>query len=351
MKKINVNSQLLISLNFRTVKFIISFFTHLALWLVVSQELALAEKEASQPIQSIITTTTIISSSIKEILSSEYCHKIVNLEPLIRSDVDPHLYKPSRSDLQKIIKADLIIANGLRLEGKFQETFDRLAKSGKKVIFVGDFLNKQNLIFSNSTFSQADPHIWMDLLLWKKGLNGVSNKLIEHFKNIGANKCASSISVAREVYFNKIEQLNDYANKIFKTIPVKNRVLVTSHDAFSYFSRRYNFNVKSIQGINTESEASIKTIEDIVTFIVNKRVPAVFTESTVSTRNIMALFEGSKAKGFKIKLAGSLFSDGMGAENSYEGTYLGMLDHNITLIAKSLGVNVDSRGFYKLLKN
>jgi manganese/zinc/iron transport system substrate-binding protein len=297
----------------------------------------------------VITTTTIISSSLLELVSSEHCKKGITITPLIRSGIDPHLYKPTRSDLSKIIKADLIFANGLNLEGNFLKTFERLRNSGKKIVIVGDYLSRSDLLYPTNTLAIPDPHIWMDLLLWRKAINESGKSLASYLNERGLIECSKSISISTKNYLKKIDNLHEYALKAFSTLPKNNKVLITAHDAFSYFAKRYGFKVKSIQGINTQSEASVSAIEKLVDFVVTNKIPSIFFESTVSTRNIQAIVEGVNANNFQLKIGGSLFSDGMGEEGTYEGTYIGMLDHNITLIASSLGGNVSLQGFNKLL--
>ena len=135
----------------------------------------------------------------------------------------------------------------------------------------------------------------------------------------------------------EIEQLENYANRVLTSVPQKNRILLTSHDAFNYFGQAYGYDVIGIQGISTESEAGLKRISELVDLIIEKNVQAVFIETSVSDRNIRALVEGTRAKGYEVSIGGELFSDAMGEPGSYEGTYIGMIDSNSTTIAIALG--------------
>ena len=140
------------------------------------------------------------------------------------------------------------------------------------------------------------------------------------------------------------EELVKGTKKIINTIPEESRILVTAHDAFSYFCKRYGMKVMGIQGISTDSEASVRDIEDIVSTLVQKKIKAVFLESTVSEKNIRALIEGAKAQGHVVSIGGKLFSDAMGKEGTYEGTYVGMIDHNATTIVRALGGEAPKNG-------
>ena len=121
-------------------------------------------------------------------------------------------------------------------------------------------------------------------------------------------------------------------------------MLVTAHDAFSYFGRAYGMEVLGIQGISTESEAGLQRIGELVELLVDRDIGAVFVESSVSDRNIRALVEGAQAQGHDVRIGGALFSDAMGEPGTYEGTYIGMIDHNVTVIARALGADVPATG-------
>lgn len=254
---------------------------------------------------------------------------------LIGSGVDPHLYKASRDDVVKLTRADVIFYSGLHLEGKMTDVLVRVARS-KPVHPITEVIPEDVLLKHDDA---EDPHVWMDLSLWAKTVHGVA-------KSLAAFDPANADEYTRraEAYSAKLLEMHEYGNKVIATIPADKRVLVTSHDAFSYFGRAYGLEVRGIQGISTESEAGLKDINRLVDFLVERKIGAVFVESSVPRKNVEALIEGAKQRGHTIVIGGELFSDAMGNEGTYEGTYLGMLDHNLTTVAKALGGTPPEKG-------
>ena len=261
------------------------------------------------------------------------------VETLMSSGVDPHLYKPTRSDVQQLLAADVILYNGLLLEGKMTDSLIRAATAGKRVHPVTELLDEQYLLEPEEFAGHHDPHVWMDPRAWAGAVDVVRDRLSE-FDPGGAPGYAERAAGVRR----GIEELDAYAGRILATVPEAQRVLVTAHDAFNYFGRRYGYEVVGIQGLSTESEAGVRDIERLVDLLVSRRVGAVFVESTVSERNIRALIEGAAARGHTVVIGGRLFSDAMGDAGTYEGTYLGMIDHNVTVIARALGGEAPERG-------
>lgn len=282
---------------------------------------------AIEPPFKIVTTTGMIADVVKEVAGNR-----VQISQLIASGVDPHLYKPTRSDIALLNTADIVFYNGLILEGKMTDVLIRIATSGKKVFAVTDLIPLEYLLEPKEFQGHYDPHVWMDPSAWAKTVVAIRDKLSE-FDNEGK----AFYETNSNTYLAKLAALDAYAQKVTASIPANARILVTAHDAFNYFGRRYNFQVVGIQGISTESEAGVKDIEKIVNLLVEHKVKSVFIESTVSARNVEALIEGAQAKGQKVTIGGQLFSDAMGTANTYEGTYLGMIDHNVTTIVNALG--------------
>lgn len=264
---------------------------------------------------------------------------------LIDAGVDPHLYKPTRSDIRRLLNADIIFYNGLLLEGKMTDALVRAASAGKKVHPVTELLDHQYLLQPDHRADHHDPHVWMDPQAWAKAVEVVRDKLIDFDP---AGKQAYHDNAAR--YLARLDQLDEYASRTLATVPKQQRVLVTAHDAFNYFGRRFGYDVVGIQGLSTESEAGVQDIERLVDLIVNRNVAAVFVESTVSQRNINALIAGANARNHNVKIGGQLFSDAMGPDGTYEGTYIGMIDHNVTTIARALGGQAPQRGMNGKLK-
>ena len=258
---------------------------------------------------------------------------------LMGSGIDPHLYKPTRTDIRDMMTADVIFYNGLLLEGKMTDALIRAATAGKPVHAVTELLNEQELLEPESFEGLYDPHVWMDPSAWAKTVPVIRDKLIE-FDPEGA----STYRANADVLMREIEELDAYAERVLHTVPPRQRVLVTAHDAFNYFGRRYGYEVVGIQGISTQSEAGVQDIERLVDLLVEREVRAVFIESTVPERNVRALIAGAQARGHEVVVGGELFSDAMGQPGTYRGTYIGMIDHNVTTIADALGGDVPEGG-------
>ncbi len=260
---------------------------------------------------------------------------------IIGSGVDPHLYMPSRRDMILFSNADIIFYNGLQLEGKMS---DVLVKIGRKtpVYAVTELLDKKNLLEDGD---YHDPHVWMDVMKWKSAVQSVGGALSEY-----DSKHAEEYKENAQEYMAQLDRLDAYIRKVVSTIPEERRFMVTAHDAFGYFGNAYDLEVKGIQGLSTESEAGIQDINRLVSEIVARKVPAVFVESSVSDKNVKALIEGAQSRGHQVSIGGTLFSDAMGPDDTYEGTYIGMLDHNATLITRALGGQAPSSGSQGKLK-
>jgi manganese/zinc/iron transport system substrate-binding protein len=258
---------------------------------------------------------------------------------LMGTGIDPHLYKPTRSDIERVMSADLIFYNGLLLEGKMTDALIRAATSGKPVHAVTELIDESKLLEPEAFEGLYDPHVWMDPAAWMLAVEAVRDQLIA-FDPAGE----STYQANADAYLEKLAQLDAYAERALASVPENQRVLVTAHDAFNYFGDRFGYEVVGIQGLSTESEAGVKDIEKLVDLLVDRNIAAVFVESTVSDRNINALIQGANARGHTVRIGGELFSDAMGPAGTYEGTYLGMIDHNATTVAKALGGDVPTGG-------
>ncbi|MFC7333924.1 metal ABC transporter solute-binding protein, Zn/Mn family [Rhodocista pekingensis] len=262
------------------------------------------------------------------------------VESLLGEGIDPHTYKLTRSDTVRLLAADAIFYNGLLLEGKMADALQRLAAGGRPVTAVGEALPRERLLQPAGFEGSFDPHIWMDVSLWRAALAVVRDRLSQLYPQDAArfhdNAAAFDAVLGR---------LDGYARTVLGSVPEPQRVLVTAHDAFSYLGRAYGVEVVGIQGISTESEAGLRRIEELVALLADRKVPAVFVETSVSERNVRALVDGAAARGHTVAIGGSLYSDAMGAPGSYEGTYVGMIDHNVTTIARALGGEAPAGGF------
>jgi manganese/zinc/iron transport system substrate-binding protein len=239
----------------------------------------------------------------------------------------------------RLDQADIVFYNGLMLEGKMGDILVRLARSGKPVYAVTQAILDQGDYVMTDPQQHYDPHVWMDVGGWIRAVGVVAEALSEYDP---ANAVAYRENAAR--YTDELKELDSYARTAIASIPEGQRVLITAHDAFNYLGRAYDMDVRGIQGLSTESEAGLQDIERLVQLIVEKRIPAVFVETSVADKNVRALVEGARARGQDVEVGGSLFSDAMGRSGTYEGTYVGMIDHNVTTIARALGGSVPDGG-------
>lgn len=251
----------------------------------------------------------------------------VQVTQLMGAGVDPHLYKASPGDVAQLMRADMVFYSGRHLEGKMTELFAKLA-ARKPTIPVTHFLKDEQLLKDEDHF---DPHLWFDVSLWSQGV-GVVEEALSLFDPPHASEYAARAAKHRK----ELADLHEYAKKELATIPKAQRVLVTAHDAFRYFGKAYDLEVRGIQGISTDSEASVKEINELVQLLTSRKIRAVFVESSVSEKNIKALVEGCKARGHELAIGGELFSDAMGETGTPTGTYVGMVRHNVDTIVKAL---------------
>lgn len=290
--------------------------------------LACNEKENSLGIKKIlvVTTTTMITDLVNNIGKEK-----IELKGIMKAGVDPHLYKATERDITQLLNADIVFYNGLHLEGKLVELFEKMEKRGGNIYAISDGIEKSMLIVSTDFADNYDPHIWFDISLWKKAAVFVAHKLSlidssnkeYYFKNMTE-------------YLSKLDSAEKNVREKVSELPEEKRILITAHDAFNYLGRAYNFKVLGLQGISTLSEASVFDVQNLANFIIEHNVKAVFVESSVPVKNIQALRQAAKAKGKEIKIGGELFSDSLGDIDKPEGTYIGMILHNVEKIVNSL---------------
>lgn len=253
---------------------------------------------------------------------------------IMGSGVDPHLYAPTRDDVARMLGADAIFYVGLLLEGRMVDALISVGRS-QPVYAVTELIDAKNLIEAQGHY---DPHVWMDVSAWSQAVDAVAQALAE-FDPANADVYLQNASD----YQQKLNALHAYGRQSIASIPVE-PILITSHDAFNYFGKAYGLEVLGIQGLSTVSEAGLERINDLVDLLVVNKLPAVFIESTVSAQNIQALIEGARARGHAVQIGGELYSDAMGSSGTYEGTYIGMMDHNITVVTLGLGGKAPARG-------
>ena len=249
---------------------------------------------------------------------------------LMGPGVDPHLYKASAGDVQKLNSASLIFYNGLHLESKMADILAKMS-GNTKTVAVTDAVDRSLLLTPPEFEGQYDPHLWFDVTLWMKAVGKVRDALSEFDPD---NALAYWSNAQR--YFAKLAELHAYVKTQVERVPAEQRVLVTAHDAFNYFGKAYGFEVRGLQGISTATEAGIADVQELATFIAERRIPAIFVESSVSPRSLEAVKAAVKSKGFNVEIGGELFSDAMGNEGTPEGTYIGMVRHNVDTIVTAL---------------
>jgi len=255
-----------------------------------------------------------------------------DISGMIGEGVDPHLFSPSAADVRRIQAADGILFVGHHLEGRLQSVFERQAAQGKRVAALAERIPGENLLLDED--DNIDPHLWMDVSLWAQVAREVHAVLADWIPD-----AREALDQNLEVLLADLEALDRDVMEILAGIPEERRILITAHDAFGYLGRRYNLEVMGIQGMSTDSEAGLRHINALVALIVERRIPAVFTESTVADRNVLALIEGAASRGHPVRMGGELFSDAMGAPGTPEGTYAGMIRHNARTLAEALGAD------------
>lgn len=288
---------------------------------------------AAQGRLSVVATTGMIADAAREVGGER-----VTVEALMGPGVDPHSYRQTRTDIVAMDRADLVLWHGLYLEAQLEEFLLELGED-QPVVAVAAPLPRDLLIGHDDYDDKLDPHVWMDPELWARVVRSVRDALIAQRPD-----AEEAFRANAAAHLAEIDELARYATEILSSVPPGNRVLLTSHDAFNYFGAAYGFDVIGIQGISTESEAGLQRISELVDLLVERGIGAVFVETSVSDRNIRALIEGAAAEGHAVKIGGELYSDAMGTPGTYEGTYIGMIDHNATTIARALGGQAPAGG-------
>lgn len=280
---------------------------------------------AQEPV-SVVATTGMIADAARAVGGDH-----VAVAALMGPGVDPHGYRQTRSDITRMARADLVLFHGLGLEAQLEGLLADLAER-QAVVAVAESLPQDRLVAHDTYAGRFDPHVWMDPRLWAEVVPAVRDALAA----VDPDN-ADAYRANATAYIEALGGLARYAEEVLATVPEESRVLLTAHDAFNYFGAAYGFEVVGIQGISTESEAGLSRIGELVRLLVERDIHAVFVETSVSDRTVRALAEGAAAEGHEVRIGGELFSDAMGEDGTYEGTYLGMIDHNATTVANALG--------------
>jgi manganese/zinc/iron transport system substrate-binding protein len=273
----------------------------------------------------VVTTIGMITNIVKQVGGER-----VDVIGLMGPGVDPHLYKASESDVSKMTNADVIFYNGLHLEAQMGEVFEQMGQQIRTVA-VSERIDESLILASDQYEGAPDPHVWFNVEFWMQAVEVVRDTLI--------NMDPGSAELYRqnaEAYLQELAELHLYVQRQAERVPDEQRVLITAHDAFRYFGVAYDFEVRGLQSISTESEAGTADVQALVDFIVERRINAIFVESSVPQRNIEAVQAAVQSKGHEVSIGGELFSDAMGDPGTEEGTYIGMVHHNIDTIVGAL---------------
>lgn len=273
----------------------------------------------------IVTTTSLVKDAVQNITGNK-----AEVIALMGPGVDPHLYKATQGDMNKLLKADLVVYNGLHLEGKMHEVLEKL--SHRKAVYAMASSLPDSLLRRIPGFENTyDPHIWFDVQLWSAAVYHLSNYLQEWDKPNAAYYRNNYINYAAQ-----LDSLHRWVQQSVDSIPANQRVLITAHDAFGYFGKAYNIEVRGLQGVSTLSEFGLRDITNLADYIIAKKIKAVFVETSVPQKAIQALLEGCQQRGWNVQLGGALYSDALGAEGTPQGTYIGMVKANVHTIVHAL---------------
>ena len=283
----------------------------------------------------VVATTPMLGDLVRAIAGND-----ATVTTLLKEGVDPHTHQANAAEIRALTNADLIFFNGLKLEA-MERDLEKLAnKRPGRVVSVGNTVPPDRLRNPPNFEGHPDPHIWMDVSLWAETVPSI----VKGLKDVVPG-AADRIDERSQTLRDRLGLLDRYVREAVSTIPKEKRILITAHDAFGYFSNAYGIEVESVQGVTTESEAGVKDIQRLVELIAANDIPTVFVETSVSKRNISAVIEGAQALGKPVEIGGELFSDSSGAPGTWEGTYFGMLDHNVNTIVVGLGGIIPEGGF------
>lgn len=265
-------------------------------------------------------------------LTSEIGGDCVSVQTMIGSGLDPHLYRASASDVTRLAAADLILYNGHNLEGQLGEVFQRLGSRTPTEAVAERGIPHELLRTVEEGSDEVDPHLWMTPVLWSHVVPVIAEAVVEL-----RPACAEAVAERADAYLLQLAALHEWAVATMATVPEQHRVLVTAHDAFNYFGAAYGLELAAIEGISTESEASIADIREAADVVVRSGVPAIFIENTINPRTIEAVRAAARDRGVVAEIGGELLGDAMGDLGTPEGSYIGMVRHNVLTIAVALG--------------
>ena len=275
----------------------------------------------------VVVTTNVIGDLVRQVAGDA-----VDLTTLMGPGVDPHLYRASEGDVQTMAAADLVLYNGLHLEGKMTDVFGQMNKRSVPTSALAEAAVPDSLLIPSSEYASSyDPHVWFDVELWRR--------VTQHVGEVLAARDTAHAALYRrnaEAYAQRLDSLDRYVTAQAERVPPDRRVLITSHDAFRYLGRAYNIDVRGLQGISTATEAGTQDVQTLADFVAKRKIPALFVESSVSPRGIEAVQKAVEARGFEVTVGGTLYGDALGDRGTPTGTYVGALRHNIDTIVEGL---------------
>lgn len=280
-------------------------------------------KQTKENEKLIVCSTSITADCVRQVVGSK-----LTVKSLMGPGVDPHTYNPRPSDVVLLNDARLVVYTGFHLEGKMAELFSRLSQRKEVISFQLDF-PKQRILYTDGI--TPDPHVWFDTDSWVHGMNGVVDKLVELYPQYELE--------FRENFYRFMVQVQQKTKELkqkLSEIPERQRVLITSHDAFHYFGRTFDIRVKALQGVSTSQEPGMRDVLDLVDFIVEHKVKAIFVENSVSPKALKSVLSSVERRGYHVKIGGTLYSDALGSKGSGADTYVGMLTRNVNSIKEGL---------------
>lgn len=287
--------------------------------------IACSDKQNDSGKYQITTTTSILADVVRNIVGDDF--EVISL---MGAGVDPHLYKASHGDISRLSSADVIVYNGLHLEGKMTDVFKKMESKHKLIAFT-EGLDKRKVLAIDGDAKVYDPHLWFSIPKWIKCIEQASTELQTLFPDK-----KKEIKTNTDGYLAELDSLDQWVRTKIEEVPSENRILITSHDAFQYFGQEYGVKVKGLQGISTLAESGLRDVTEMVNFIISDKVKAIFVENSVPKKALLSVQEGCKSKGHEVRIGGELFSDALGAERTPEGSYKGMIEYNVNTIVNAL---------------
>lgn len=272
----------------------------------------------------VVATTSILADVVRNIVGD-----YIIVYGLMGPGVDPHLYRARESDVHKLAAADLIVYNGLHLEGKMGQVLGGMQRF-TTIVNASDSLDKSQL--RQAEFENLyDPHIWFDVSLWIAVVQYIQEKIVE------LDPDHADVYIKNgDTYIGELKQLHNYVQQRVNEIAPEKRILITAHDAFGYFGARYGFEVVGLQGLSTDCDISTKDIQELVNYIVEKKIPTIFVESSIPERTLVAVQNAVNVHDWRVEIGDELYSDALGDENSKAESYITMVKYNIDVMVDAL---------------